>query len=750
MQVFKFDGASIKDAEGVKNIAEVFEQFPNQKIGISIPTMRKTFCIFLLFFCFNANAQDKKLDSLWSIYNNKTQADTNRLKAIHKIAWDYLYINPDSTLVFANLELKLSLDKNNQYFEAQALNSIASSYNLKGDYQLALNNYFKSLVINQKINNKKGIGISYNGIGSIYANQSNFKNALDYFLKSLKIHVELSDKNGELACLSNIGYVYENQLNYSKALEYYFKALKISEHINDKNRIGTCYNNIGSVYYKQKHVKEALKYYFKSLEIRESINDQYGISTCYNNIGSVYLYNSEYKSAEIFLKKNVILSKLIDDKQGLSNSFINLSTLYIKTKQYKMSLCYEDSILQISKEIGDIDNERLAYQNFSETYAKLNNYKLAYEYFVKFKQLTDSIFNIENSEQLSDLKTNFEVDKKEAELQAKAKAQEIVTTEEKKRQQLIIYSVAGMLLLVVIFSIFLYKRFAITRKQNAIIEQQKFIVEQKNHLIEEKHKEITDSINYAERIQRAMLASNLLLKENSRLLSGKDDNYFVLFKPKDVVSGDFYWASKLNQNQFCLVTADSTGHGVPGAIMSMLNMNSLKESITKGLTEADDILNYTRTIIINTLANDGSQTGGKDGMDCSLMIFDYSRLCLSWVAANNPIWVIRNAGQSNCELIELKPQKMPVGKHERQNELFVKQTLQLQKNDIVYAITDGYPDQFGGEKGKKFMSKNLKELLQINAHLSMEAQHELLYQTFKNWVGELEQVDDVTIIGIKI
>ncbi len=164
----------------------------------------------------------------------------------------------------------------------------------------------------------------------------------------------------------------------------------------------------------------------------------------------------------------------------------------------------------------------------------------------------------------------------------------------------------------------------------------------------------------------------------------------------------------------------------------------------------DEILNYTRSIIINTLANDGSAEGGKDGMDCSLLIFDYKSMNLNWCAANNPVWIVRNAGQSNIELIELKPQKMPVGKHDRQNEPFIKQTIQLHQGDNIYTITDGFPDQFGGEKGKKFMSKNLKELLASNANLPMHEQKLLLKKTFKNWVGDFEQVDDVTIIGIKI
>ncbi|MCF8423522.1 MAG: SpoIIE family protein phosphatase [Bacteroidia bacterium] len=262
-------------------------------------------------------------------------------------------------------------------------------------------------------------------------------------------------------------------------------------------------------------------------------------------------------------------------------------------------------------------------------------------------------------------------------------------------------------------------------------------IKEQKHLIEEKHKEITDSINYAERIQRSFIATQEILDDNLA-------DYFVFFKPKDVVSGDFYWVSRLINGNFALVTADSTGHGVPGAIMSLLNITSLEKAIeTK--TAPSEILDDTRKIIIDRLKKDGSPEGGKDGMDCSLCVYDFKNLKLYISAANNPVWIVR---ENN--VIEIKPDKMPVGKHDKQDMPFTQREVDLQVGDLVYTLTDGFPDQFGGEKGKKFMSKNLRELLLANAHLSTLQQKTLLEKTFSDWVGSLEQVDDVTVIGIKI
>ncbi len=267
-------------------------------------------------------------------------------------------------------------------------------------------------------------------------------------------------------------------------------------------------------------------------------------------------------------------------------------------------------------------------------------------------------------------------------------------------------------------------------------------IKEQKHLIEERHKEITDSINYAERIQRSLLASKNLLNQNLK-------DYFILFRPKDVVSGDFYWAaptSSSGRSSFLLCVADSTGHGVPGAIMSILNIACLEKAVeVENLVAPDQILNHTRTKIIETLKKDGSTEGGKDGMDGSLVSFDFTTNKLQCATAMNPVWIIR--GQ---EFIELKGDRYPIGKHDRDKEPFTLHELQLQKGDTVYLLTDGFADQFGGTTGKKFMYKKLQELMLSIAHESMQAQQEILNEAFIAWKGSLEQVDDVTIVGVRI
>lgn len=274
--------------------------------------------------------------------------------------------------------------------------------------------------------------------------------------------------------------------------------------------------------------------------------------------------------------------------------------------------------------------------------------------------------------------------------------------------------------------------------RTAEVQNEKNVVEEQKKLIEKKHKEITDSINYAERIQRSLLASKQLLDE---YLS----QYFILYKPKDIVSGDFYWAKKLINNHFLLVTADSTGHGVPGAIMSMLNIACLKEATSLDITRPDLLLNETRRLVIENLKNDEGVFGGKDGMDASFLCFDFENLMLYCASAYVPIWIIRDGN-----MLEIEVDRMPIGKHVYDNTTFKLQKIQLLKGDVVYTFSDGFADQFGGVNGKKFKKKHLQQLLLSVSNEPIENQKNILSEVFDNWKANLDQIDDVCLIGLRV
>jgi serine phosphatase RsbU (regulator of sigma subunit) len=323
---------------------------------------------------------------------------------------------------------------------------------------------------------------------------------------------------------------------------------------------------------------------------------------------------------------------------------------------------------------------------------------------------------------------------------------EKIDAELKVKRHIQIMLVVGLAMFL-IFSVFIYNRFKVTSAQNKIIEKQKNEVEQKKleaelqrSLVEAKNREIVDSITYAKRLQDAILPPDKLIKEFL-------PESFIFYKPKDIVAGDFYWFEHKN-NCLLFAAADCTGHGVPGAMVSVICNNGLNRSVREyGLVDPGKILDKTREIVIQEFEK--SEDEVSDGMDISLCSIEGNKL--RWAGANNPLWIIRQdpAKNNEHEFIEYKPNKQPIGKYTNQKN-FITHQVDLLKGDTIYIFTDGYQDQFGGEKGKKFKSSNMKQLLLSIQNKEMEEQKEIIKNTFENWKGRFDQVDDVCIVGVRI
>ena len=707
--------------------------------------------VFLILFVFAVNhgfAQDMKyIDSLQNAYD-KASVDTVKIGLLSDLSDAWYESSPDKALEMNNKILELVEKTIPLYNElgqkrlflmkAAALNNLGILAMDKGDVMLGLDYYSKSIPMFEKAGNKEYLGNAYNNIGFIYENQGDVERGMEYYYKSLKLREEVGDKRGIGESYNNIAYMYNSQNEKEKALETFLKALTFFEDAGDQQGVSLIYTNVGNIYKNKMLFDKALISFRKSVSIRLGLNDHKGLSNVYINIGDIYENKKQLDSASYYYNAALKEGQLAENKSRISSALQNLASLSLLKGDVSKAFEYGKESLDLAIELGFPEKIRDSYLILSDIYSAKKDYKSAFESFKSYKLMADSILNDATKQDGIKQQMKYTFDKRELEVIKEKEQSEFAHKEEVKRQNWIIYTSIGVLLIVVVFSLFLNNRFRVTRKQKEIIESQKTLVEQQKHIVEEKHKEITDSINYAERIQRALLASESVLQSNFK-------NYFVLFKPKDIVSGDFYWASTLSNGNFALITADSTGHGVPGAIMSILNISCLKEVVKEGLSEPFEILNKTRGLIIDTLSKDGSAEGGKDGMDASLTVYDFKNKKMIFSASHNPVWIVRGN-----EIIELKADKMPIGKHDKQHLSFTQQEIQLQSGDVVYSLTDGFPDQFGGEKGKKYMSKNLRELLLTNAHLPMDEQKQLLEKTFANWIGNLEQVDDVTIIGIRI
>jgi len=385
------------------------------------------------------------------------------------------------------------------------------------------------------------------------------------------------------------------------------------------------------------------------------------------------------------------------------------------------------------EEVNHQEKLRYCYGCLYKSLKALNKHKEALVYHEKLTTLKDSMNTRDRIKELTKIEMNNEYTIKTELAELKHEKDIEIREQEKRSQRLIIYFIVFALIAAVFFAFFIVNRLNITKKQSKIIEQQKHDVELQKEIIEDKQKEIIDSINYAKRIQNAILAHRDFIDENI-------PTNFVLFKPKDIVSGDFFWATR-HEDLFYLAICDSTGHGVPGAFMSLLNIGFLSEAINeKNIKEPNKIFNYVRQRLIDGISKEGQ----KDGFDGILLCIDQKTKKITYAAANNAPIIIRNG-----EIIELTKDKMPVGIGELTNS-FTLYDIELLKNDSLYLYTDGYADQFGGPKGKKFLYKKMNQLISSLSVLPFNEQKEKLEYAFEEWKGALEQVDDVLVIGIKI
>ena len=589
----------------------------------------------------------------------------------------------------------------------------------------------KALSISTKINFKEGIIDALNQMGTIYTILGDYSKALDFQFKALKIADSTQNKRNMAATNKAIGIIYWYEGNYPKALEYYLRAQRLQEILHDTLGISNSLNNIGLIYRNMGNKDKALEFYKQALGYEEKTNNVKGIGNTLNNIGVVYHLNNDFSSALHYFSSALEIRKKRNDKVGISTSLSNIGSTYLSMKNYPKAVEYLKMALGISKEIDDLEGVKVSCDGLYQIYFEKKDGNNALKYFKEYINARDSLVNEESKRNAERQELQYEHEKEKIEFRKEQEKQKAIAGAEKKKQQLIIICITSGLIMMLLFVVFLFNRFQVTKRQKRIIEKQKIIVDEKN-------KNITDSINYAKRIQRALLASDYLLKKNL-------PDFFVLYKPKDIVSGDFYWANTI-ENKFLLIIADCTGHGVPGAFMSLLNISFLNEAtIEKKISSPDLTLHHVREQIVSALNPEGTETEGKDGMDCVLCSFDFKKNSLEFACANNPLWILRDN-----QIIQYKPDKIPVGMQTGEKQHFTLQKTILQKGDTIYAFTDGYADQFGGPNGKKFKYKQLEEKLLAVGHLSLQEQKNMLEKTFDEWKGNLEQIDDVLMIGIKI
>ncbi len=746
------------------------------------------------------------IDSLANkLQYTKGEEKVNLLIAISS---EYYYNDIEKSINYAEQALKLAATLNYKKGEADALHRKATALKKINDKDNALNYFYKSIKIREKIKDTIGLARSFNKVGNIYYDKSDYDKAEKFQRKALEKYLEYGDKKGSGLALNNIGNIFLAKGKFEESITYYQDALKIFEEIDFKAGIASCFNNIGNVndllanssdFIK---LEKAIEYYRKALEIEQSIENFYGIANSYNNIGIEYtqiaaIYkvkidtlkkdsvensqkikefsekmNENFDNAIEYLEKGLETRIKIDDLRGEASALTNIGAIYSNKENHSEALKYFFRALEINKKLDfpietattlyyigqaykdlkqyekaaeyleqskkiaektDLKKIRKAiYNTYSEVFENQYDYKNALRYYKLFFAMNDSLYNEESLKAFEEMQTKYETEKKEQQINLLNKDKELREARIKQQKQLI-YMFIVVFLAVIGFVIVILRQYQQKKKANIELEK-------KNQLITQQKQEITDSILYARRIQTAILPPGDYIKNIF-------PERFILFKPRDIVSGDFYWIKELPGEDIVIVTAaDCTGHGVPGAFMSMLGVAFLNEIVNKpDVRSASAILGQLRSHVITSLHQTGRTGEAQDGMDIALCAINFKTNVMEFAGANNPLYLIRNN-----ELTEIKGDKMPIGIHIRKNNEFTNHKIQLQKNDCIYIFSDGFPDQFGGPKAKKFKYKPFKELLkEIHTH-PMDEQERILNDTFEKWKGDLEQIDDIIIIGIKI
>ena len=691
-------------------------------------------------------AVGQEVDSLLQIARN-TPDDTSKVYLYFDIAEKYE--KKDDTLYTYYLKQAHNLSKRIDYKRGlvKYYDDLGYYYRQRAQYSKALDGHFKALEIAKVNNIKKYLPRIYNNIGVVYRRLDDYSRAVNFHLKALALSEKLGDERSKMYARNSLGNVFALMKQYDQAMAYFNAALSQALESNNYRSLAINYNNIGELYETKGDLDDALKYYYKSLEYNQKIENERGIAISYDCLGSVYLKTGQFNKAASHFKLAIDYNRKLHDDYFTAVSLLNSGIAYANLDNTNKAIKYIKDALNLANEIGNKTTARDACFQLSKIYEKQNLSKQAFENFKAYTSFKDTILNSKNTKNISKLQTLYETEKQRSKIDLLEKGK-IQKEEANQRKTIFILILFIAFAILGVLAIALYRANNIKRKNNKVLKEQASVITEKNVELNKQKKElvqittkISDSLQYAQKIQQALLPQ----KATMNLLF---EDYFIFYNPLSAVSGDFYWSGEM-VDKTILAVADCTGHGVPGAMMSMLGNSYLNETLRKPyILHASQVLNEMRDMVVSALHQQGVPGESKDGMEMSLVIFDKQTNVLEFSGAHLSIYIARYHDGEPYEIIELKGDRMPIGYYRKMND-FTDHTIKINSGDIVYLFTDGYIDQFGGEKGQRFKSRSFKELIAKNVNKPMAEQHEILQSTFFNWKQDQEQIDDVLVVGVQ-
>jgi serine phosphatase RsbU (regulator of sigma subunit)/tetratricopeptide (TPR) repeat protein len=691
-----------------------------------------------IFLAISLHAQDSQIDSLKNILN-ELGLDTARVDVLNELSNALYRADPDRAIQYANEAKNLAEMITYPRGEALAYKNLGLGYFMQGEYSEAFRNWEPSLEIYRELGDIQLVANLLSNMGAVYHSINKNVEAIEHYLPALKIAEEINDSTRIGTLLLNIGVVYsEQESTYDTARNYYLRAIAIGEAQGDPDIIGIGTINLGQVYIEIEEYDSALYYFEKSLTVLNSPSD---MATALNFMGSIHSEKGNFQQAHIYRQDALEMARRENAQRVIVEILLGMASTAEDQNNPARAIEHYKEAEVLAREIGLNMELAGAYEGLATNYAAIKDYNNAYKYLSLQNEIDDIIYKIESENKTADLINTYQMEKKQAEITLLEQSAQIEQLKSRRQRTILVGTVIAILLLMALAG-GIYHRMRFIRKTNKQINKQKEL--------------ITDSITYAQRIQSAILPSREVMEE---LLP----EHFVLYRPKDIVSGDFYWIKEV-QDHLVIVGADCTGHGVPGAFMSMLGITMFNDLISDRCFDAPGaILDRLREKVKEMLAQQGQTDEQKDGMDLAIAVYNKSTREIHFSGANNPLYIIRKKRQpeqkeleafasvenGDFRLFELKGDKQPIGTHWEENP-FRTTSVKLMKEDAFYMFSDGYIDQFGGVDRKKFKSMNFKKLLLSVQQESMDKQRDTLDQTFDQWRGPHEQLDDIIVLGVKV
>ena len=683
---------------------------------------RALFSFLLIALALTSFAQNRKADSLLQLIAHAD--DRAKAPLYNDLAALYRQSDPSKNIEYSSKALEFAQRANDRPQEGLAYSNLGFAWYVKGDYDRSADFTGKAIAIGKDIGDKKLLGACYNTLALLNQNQGNIDKSLDNFLLALQNREAAGDSMGIAATCNNLGDVYRTFNRYKEALATLHKAEAIYKKLGNKNGLGSAYSNIGNVYFAQGDNGSAIFYFEQSITLRRQMGNKRGLAIVLGNLSEAYIQEKDYTHALLAIREALSISSELGDPLAYTGHLMTLARTYSRMDSLARARTIITQVVDTLKKLNFAPQLENAERYYAEILHMNGDDRTAYSALLRAMNIHDSVFNNETGSRIAFLQSEIEKEKREAEVKLQEEA-------DKRQRTVLLLGIA----LLIAAALFLFSRYRIKNRAAITLEEQ-------NRVIAQKNKEISDSIDYAKKIQRAILPL-------PRDLEKVFPSGFGIYSPKDIVSGDFYWFVE-HADKFFIAGADCTGHGVPGAFMSLLGSDKLTNAVKdKGLTKPSGILGELNKQIRDTLRQKDVNSELRDGMDIALCCFDFKNRKVEYAGANRPLYQV-SAGKLTVHA----PTKAAIGGFTTDEQVYANVELELRAGDTFYMFTDGLTDQFGGEEGKKFSSKRLRETLLALQDMKMSEQEKKLVAVIEEWMHaggkQYEQVDDILLIGIRI